>query len=153
MCNSHPPSARLAPGSAPISRTPITVQRQIRPTRRLQQLPNDRHNGKAQQRFVSKFHCFVGLRVLCGGGGPSRVAAGYREEGDGRRRAKIGGVQLEEHGSADRSMFYVSGIASSRRKSRKAHFSAPSSARRIIMSAPLSKELREKHGVPTLSIS
>jgi hypothetical protein len=39
------------------------------------------------------------------------------------------------------------GIAASRRKSRKAHFSAPSSVRRTIMSAPLSKELREKHGV------
>ncbi|ODH26778.1 ribosomal protein L24 [Paracoccidioides brasiliensis] len=38
-----------------------------------------------------------------------------------------------------------SDLASSRRKSRKAHFSAPSSERRVIMSAPLSKELREKH--------
>ncbi|KAF9957695.1 hypothetical protein BGZ70_009430, partial [Mortierella alpina] len=34
---------------------------------------------------------------------------------------------------------------SSRRKSRKAHFSAPSDLRRKIMSASLSKELREKH--------
>ncbi|TIA66807.1 60S ribosomal protein L26 [Aureobasidium pullulans] len=34
-------------------------------------------------------------------------------------------------------------LSSSRRKSRKAHFSAPSSVRRTIMSAPLSKELRE----------
>ena len=39
------------------------------------------------------------------------------------------------------------GISSSRRKSRKAHFSAPSSVRRVIMSAPLSKELREKYNV------
>lgn len=30
-------------------------------------------------------------------------------------------------------------LSSSRRKSRKAHFSAPSSVRRVIMSAPLSK--------------
>ncbi|CAC9885857.1 unnamed protein product [Aureobasidium pullulans] len=36
-------------------------------------------------------------------------------------------------------------LSSSRRKSRKAHFSAPSSVRRTIMSAPLSKELREKY--------
>ncbi|KAH7085941.1 translation protein SH3-like domain-containing protein [Paraphoma chrysanthemicola] len=43
-------------------------------------------------------------------------------------------------------------IASSRRKSRKAHFSAPSSVRRVIMSAPLSKELREKHGVRSIPI-
>lgn len=42
-------------------------------------------------------------------------------------------------------------LHSSRRKSRKAHFSAPSSVRRTIMSAPLSKELREKHNVGTLN--
>ncbi|OAL50808.1 ribosomal protein L24 [Pyrenochaeta sp. DS3sAY3a] len=43
-------------------------------------------------------------------------------------------------------------VASSRRKSRKAHFSAPSSVRRVIMSAPLSKELREKHGVRSIPL-
>ncbi|CAO2650510.1 Nn.00g018020.m01.CDS01 [Neocucurbitaria sp. VM-36] len=43
-------------------------------------------------------------------------------------------------------------VASSRRKSRKAHFGAPSSVRRVIMSAPLSKELREKHGVRSIPI-
>ncbi|SPO05661.1 probable 60S ribosomal protein L26 [Cephalotrichum gorgonifer] len=41
---------------------------------------------------------------------------------------------------------------SSRRKSRKAHFSAPSSVRRVIMSAPLSKELREQHNVRSIPI-
>jgi ribosomal protein uL24 len=41
----------------------------------------------------------------------------------------------------------IAGLASSRRKSRKSHFGAPSSVRRTIMSAPLSKELREKHNV------
>ncbi|PKS12230.1 hypothetical protein jhhlp_001529 [Lomentospora prolificans] len=40
----------------------------------------------------------------------------------------------------------------SRRKSRKAHFDAPSSIRRTIMSAPLSKELREKHNVRSIPI-
>ncbi|KAI9660257.1 MAG: 60S ribosomal protein L26B [Alyxoria varia] len=44
------------------------------------------------------------------------------------------------------------GIASSRRKSRKAHFDAPSSVRRTIMSAPLNKELREKHNVKSIPI-
>ncbi|KAJ5171985.1 ribosomal protein L24 [Penicillium capsulatum] len=44
------------------------------------------------------------------------------------------------------------GLASSRRKSRKAHFSAPSSERRTIMSAPLSKELREKYNVRSIPI-
>lgn len=38
-------------------------------------------------------------------------------------------------------------VSSSRRKSRKAHFGAASTARRSIMSAPLSKELREKYNV------
>ena len=39
------------------------------------------------------------------------------------------------------------GLAASRRKSRKLHYGAPSSVRRTILSAPLSKELREKHNV------
>ncbi|KAI0843477.1 putative 60S ribosomal protein L26-1 [Hypoxylon sp. FL0890] len=45
-----------------------------------------------------------------------------------------------------------SGIASSRRKSRKAHFQASSGERRVIMSAPLSKELREKYNVRSIPI-
>ncbi|KAL2009372.1 hypothetical protein VTN00DRAFT_7566 [Thermoascus crustaceus] len=44
------------------------------------------------------------------------------------------------------------GVSCSRRKSRKAHFSAPSSERRVIMSAPLSKELREKYNVRAIPI-
>ncbi|EPE03787.1 60s ribosomal protein l26 [Ophiostoma piceae UAMH 11346] len=43
-------------------------------------------------------------------------------------------------------------ISASRRKSRKAHFSAPSSVRRTIMSAPLSKELREKYNVRSIPV-
>ncbi|KAF1821626.1 ribosomal protein L24 [Dissoconium aciculare CBS 342.82] len=43
-------------------------------------------------------------------------------------------------------------LHSSRRKARKAHFEAPSSVRRVIMSAPLSKELREKHNVRSIPI-
>ncbi|KAK7948991.1 60S ribosomal protein uL24 [Apiospora aurea] len=42
--------------------------------------------------------------------------------------------------------------SASRRKSRKAHFSAPSSVRRNIMSASLSKELREKYNVRSIPI-
>ena len=44
-------------------------------------------------------------------------------------------------------MKYSTSVSSSRRKSRKAHFSAPSSVRRKIMSSPLSSELKTKHGV------
>ncbi|EON96292.1 putative 60s ribosomal protein l26 protein [Phaeoacremonium minimum UCRPA7] len=43
-------------------------------------------------------------------------------------------------------------LHSSRRKSRKAHYSAPSSVRRNVMSAPLSKELREKYNVRSIPI-
>uniref|UniRef100_A0A0G4HFX1 KOW domain-containing protein n=1 Tax=Chromera velia CCMP2878 TaxID=1169474 RepID=A0A0G4HFX1_9ALVE len=43
-------------------------------------------------------------------------------------------------------------VSSSRRKSRKAHFTAPSHQRRILMSAPLSKELRTKYNVRSLPI-
>jgi len=42
--------------------------------------------------------------------------------------------------------------ASSRRKSRALHFGAPSSVRRQLMSASLSKELRGKHSVRALPI-
>ncbi|XP_060862307.1 large ribosomal subunit protein uL24 [Metopolophium dirhodum] len=41
---------------------------------------------------------------------------------------------------------------SSRRKSRKAHFTAPSHIRRRIMSAPLSKELRSKYNVKSMPV-
>ena len=39
-----------------------------------------------------------------------------------------------------------------RRKARRAHFQAPSHVRRIIMSAPLSKELRGKHDVRAMPV-
>merc|ERR1712113_7906 len=43
-------------------------------------------------------------------------------------------------------------VSSSRREARKAHFSAPSSVRRILMSAPLNSELRQKHNVRSLPV-
>uniref|UniRef100_A0A7S2V566 KOW domain-containing protein n=1 Tax=Fibrocapsa japonica TaxID=94617 RepID=A0A7S2V566_9STRA len=43
-------------------------------------------------------------------------------------------------------------VSSSRRKSRKAHFSAHSTARRVIMSAPLSKDLQAKYNVRSMPI-
>ena len=43
----------------------------------------------------------------------------------------------------------ITDVSSSRRKSHKAHFSAPSSVRRELMSSSLSKELRSKHSVCT----
>jgi large subunit ribosomal protein L26e len=49
-------------------------------------------------------------------------------------------------------MKFNSEVSSSRRKSRKAHFSAPSHIRRKIMSAGLSKELRTKHSVKAMPL-
>jgi large subunit ribosomal protein L26e len=49
-------------------------------------------------------------------------------------------------------MKYNTSVSSSRRKSRKAHFTAPSHLRRKIMSAGLSKELRKKHGVRSVPV-
>lgn len=49
-------------------------------------------------------------------------------------------------------MKFSSKVSSSRRVCRKAHFTAPSHKRRVIMSAPLSKELRAKYNVRSLPI-
>ncbi|XP_055385885.1 60S ribosomal protein L26 [Condylostylus longicornis] len=43
-------------------------------------------------------------------------------------------------------------VTSSRRKNRKRHFTAPSHIRRRLMSAPLSKELRQKYNVRSMPI-
>lgn len=43
-------------------------------------------------------------------------------------------------------------VTSSRRKNRKAHFTAPSHIRRRLMSAPLSKELRQKYNVRSMPV-
>merc|ERR1712086_796492 len=49
-------------------------------------------------------------------------------------------------------MKYSPTVSASRRKSRKAHFSAPSSVRRKIMSAHLNKELSQKYHVKSMPI-
>merc|ERR1719269_501511 len=49
-------------------------------------------------------------------------------------------------------MKFSANVSSSRRKSRKAHFSAPSSVRRKIMSAHLNKELSQKYHVKSMPI-
>merc|ERR1712010_351167 len=49
-------------------------------------------------------------------------------------------------------MKYSANVSASRRKSRKAHFTAPSSVRRKIMSAHLNKELSHKHHVKSMPI-
>ncbi|KAH0464118.1 hypothetical protein IEQ34_006904 [Dendrobium chrysotoxum] len=43
-------------------------------------------------------------------------------------------------------------VSSSRRKCRKAHFTAPSSVRRKLMSAPLSSQLRGKYSVRSMPV-
>merc|ERR1711975_147838 len=54
--------------------------------------------------------------------------------------------------STKHTMKFRAGVAYSRRKSRKAHFTAPSSVRRKIMSAHLNKELSHKHHVKSMPI-
>ena len=49
-------------------------------------------------------------------------------------------------------MKYNPRVTASRRKNRKAHFTAPSSVRRVLMSAPLSSELRAKHNVRSMPV-
>merc|ERR1711904_44791 len=62
------------------------------------------------------------------------------------------GVDIHSHAKPANMTKLNSGLASSRRKSRKLHYDAPSSVRRLIMSAPLSKELREKHNGRSIPI-
>merc|ERR1711990_740454 len=54
--------------------------------------------------------------------------------------------------SAGGAMKFQPDVSSSRRKSRKAHFNASSSQRRIIMSSALSNELRKKHSVRSMPV-
>ncbi|KAF5666016.1 cytochrome c oxidase assembly subunit 11 [Fusarium circinatum] len=54
--------------------------------------------------------------------------------------------------TTDKMVKVSTNVSSSRRKSRAAHFKAPSDQRRVIMSAPLSKELREKYNVRSIPI-
>merc|ERR1711991_94948 len=49
-------------------------------------------------------------------------------------------------------MKYNKNVSSSRRKSRKAHFTATSHQRRKLMSAPLSAELRSKYNVRSVPV-
>ncbi|KAK9898026.1 ribosomal protein L24 [Cystobasidium minutum MCA 4210] len=49
-------------------------------------------------------------------------------------------------------MKFSKDVSSAPRKNRKAHFDAPSSVRRTIMSAPLSKELRGEHSARSIPI-
>ncbi|GAX16401.1 large subunit ribosomal protein L26e [Fistulifera solaris] len=49
-------------------------------------------------------------------------------------------------------MKYSATVTSSRRKNRKAHFGAHSEARRVLMSANLSKELQARHGARSMPL-
>ncbi|XP_064382348.1 large ribosomal subunit protein uL24-like [Halichondria panicea] len=49
-------------------------------------------------------------------------------------------------------MKFSKSVTSSRRKCRKRHFTAPSSIRRKLMSAPLSKDLRNKYHVRSMPV-
>merc|ERR1712132_2209 len=55
-------------------------------------------------------------------------------------------------GVRSKAMKFSANVSASRRKSRKAHFSAPSSERRKIMSAHLNKDLKMKYNVKSMPI-
>merc|ERR1711924_523552 len=55
-------------------------------------------------------------------------------------------------GHRSSKMKFSANVSSSRRKARKAHFTAPSSVRRKIMSAHLNKELSSKYHVKSMPI-
>merc|ERR1712185_213389 len=50
------------------------------------------------------------------------------------------------------TMKFNPAVSSARRKSRKAHFTAPSSVRRVIMSSALSSELKAKYHVRSMPV-
>ena len=56
------------------------------------------------------------------------------------------------HRERQETMKFNPRVSSSRRKSRKAHFTAPSSVRRVLMSAPLSTDLRSKYNVRSIPV-
>ena len=60
--------------------------------------------------------------------------------------------QRERERREGEKMKYNPRVTSSRRKCRKAHFTAPSSVRRVLMSAPLSTDLRNKYNVRSVPI-
>ena len=49
-------------------------------------------------------------------------------------------------------MKFNAGVSGQRRKSRCAHFSAPSHIKYTLMSAPLSEELQKEHGIQSLPV-
>ena len=61
-------------------------------------------------------------------------------------------AQAASHLDSTFTMKYNPNVSSSRRKSRKAYFQASSCEKRILMSAPLSKELRNKYNVRAVPI-
>ncbi|CAH2350605.1 60S ribosomal protein L26-B [[Candida] railenensis] len=61
-------------------------------------------------------------------------------------------LEVQHIVSSKKCLKSVSNVSSSRSKARKAYFTASSVERRALMSAPLSKELREQYKIRTLPI-
>lgn len=88
---------------------------------------------------------------LCHCFGPALIGCGQNENKIGIRINKVAETRGLPFAKFLRMKFSKS-VSSSRRKCRKRHFTAPSSVRRKLMSAPLSKDLRKKHNVRSLPI-
>ena len=96
---------------------------------------------KSGLRYYVKYSSYITSDIIC----VSREISGYIR--------KLGHDHVSFlSGGHCREMKFNKNISSSRRKQRKRHFTAPSSVRRKLMSAPLSKELRQKHNVRSIPI-
>lgn len=139
--------AHTIPRILPISRSRQPAKR--RPRRIDSATLHDRRHDEVEQRCVITpipLHQRSDRRAAeMSGGGEDKATAGEIGRAGAGRTTGLHTSYDSRTGMLMDSVF--AGIASSRRKSRKAHFQAPSSVRRTIMSAPLSKELREEHGV------
>ncbi|XP_017228238.2 large ribosomal subunit protein uL24z [Daucus carota subsp. sativus] len=77
----------------------------------------------------------------------------YKSPHTQRERGREGERDSErEIHQSNAKMKYNPRVTSSRRKNRKAHFTAPSSVRRVLMSAPLSTDLRTKYNVRSMPV-
>lgn len=59
---------------------------------------------------------------------------------------------MKTHTGTSHNFIHIKEVTSSRRKSRKAHFAAPSHIKYRLMSAHLSKDLRKKYSVRAMPV-
>ncbi|XP_049280101.1 LMBR1 domain-containing protein 2 homolog isoform X2 [Anopheles funestus] len=105
-------------------------------------------NRSLSQEINERFGVSTGVSVGFKGYGTTYEDDDSRMGGAGRSGSKPKGLFDDPR----IKMKFSKHVSSSRRKSRKRHFQAPSHIRRKIMSAPLSKELKQKYNVRSMPI-